>query len=112
MEKFIRVEPHFNILNECESIDFLEISNDDIFNVDGKSKLPAFKVGDSVICSIRKTKKFAEVQSRKRRESVMYYTVKFETGEVYEGITVNEFMPCYIEEQLSHKLNTQKLNRL
>lgn len=71
-----------------------------------------FKKAQKVIVNVRGTNKIGTIESKKRREEVIYYDIVIDSFKLYEGITVDKSMPVYINEELSNKLNEQTLKQL
>ena len=63
------------------------------------------KKDSKVILENRGKKEIGTILRKWRRKEVKYYNVLTERGIVLEGITLDETMPCYINEPLSIQLN-------
>lgn len=74
--------------------------------------MTTFKKAQKVIANVRGTNKIGIIESKKRREEVIYYDIVIDNFKLYEGITVDKTMPVYINEELSNKLNEQTLKQL
>ena len=79
-------------------------------DMDVEFKGNMFKKSQQVILNVRGVHKTGIVQSKKRREDVVYYDIVVDSFKLYEGITIDKSMPVYINEELSIKLNNQILN--
>lgn len=71
-----------------------------------------FKKSQKIIVNVRGINKLGIVESKKRREEVVYYNVVVDNFKLYEGITTDKTMPVFINEELSNKLNEQTLKQL
>ena len=67
---------------------------------------------DKVILNNRGKKEFGTISKSWRRKEIHYFNIKTERGIELEGITFDSSFPCYIVEDLSEKLNSEKLCQL
>jgi hypothetical protein len=67
------------------------------------------KKDDRVILHNRGKKEFGTILRTWRRKEVQYFNIKTERGIELEGITTDSSYPCFINQQLSIKLNQEKL---
>lgn len=70
------------------------------------------KKGDNIIFNNRGKKEFGKIIYCWRRKDIKFYNIKSEKGIEYSGITTNSNFSCHIVEDLSIKLNENKLCQL
>lgn len=69
------------------------------------------KKDDKVILHNRDKREFGKITKVWRRKSVFYFNVQTERGVELENVTMDQSMPCYINQELSIKLNENKITQ-